>query len=100
MDRGANSVEVKDDYRLSKAERIEFSLMTPAALEGTPAGGVMKLKGGVKISYDASAGVVVEEIKIDDARLRGSWGTLMRRIRLIMAQPKAEGTFLLKVEKA
>lgn len=97
LDRQANEVRILDRYRLEKpAADIALTLMTPYEA-GQRAPGELVL-GPVKVLYDAQAlAHSVEEIRIEDARLRPAWGERVYRVLLKAVKPPVEGAFAVRV---
>jgi hypothetical protein len=94
LDREKNEIEVADSYILKKpARQITQTLMTPCKPEQA-APGRLKLQapgfrsGPVTILYDARVFTpAVEEVKLEDERLKSSWGERLYRILLTAADP-------------
>jgi hypothetical protein len=94
FDREKNEIEVADSCILKKpARRITQTLMTSCKPEQA-APGRLKLQvpgfrsGPVAILYDARVFTPsVEEVKIEDERLKNSWGERLYRILLTAADP-------------
>jgi hypothetical protein len=98
LNRKAGKVSVSDRFRLSKAQSVEFSLITvlEPALSGP---GKVTLSGGFLLSFDPSLEVVMDEHSSDDARLKPNWGSTVRRIRLSSQKPPLQGAYTLTLEK-
>ncbi len=98
LDRGRNEVAVTDEYALDKAAKvITLTLMTPCKVTQDGAGR-LSLAGRVKVLYDAAAFTpVVEEVKLEDSRLRGSWGDRLYRILLKAGNPPLSGSWTTRV---
>ena len=97
LDREHNEVQILDRYALRKpAKKITLSLMTPHPVASDKPG---RLRfGGVTVIHDTQAlSAVVDEIKLEDARLRGIWGERMFRILLVAENPPARGEFNVRV---
>ncbi len=87
LDRARNVIEVVDDYALSgPAREITLTLMTPCRVTITGPG-KLALEGTVKVVHDTALRASVEEIKLDDAQLRGVWGEKIYRILLKAEKP-------------
>jgi hypothetical protein len=98
LDRGRNEVAIRDNYALNQAAKvITLTLMTPCkvAQEGA---GRLSLENRAKVLYDAAVFTpVVEEIKLEDSRLRGSWGERLYRILLKAESPAASGSWTTRI---
>jgi len=100
LDRARNEIQILDRYSLKKpARKITLTLMTPCHVERGPAGQLTL--GTVQVLYDADAlAPVVEEIEIEDDRLRTNWGERLNRILLVAENPPARGEWkVLVVER-
>ncbi len=97
LDRAANEVRIQDRYRLAKAApNISLTLMTPYQPAAGAAGEVVL--GPVKVLYDhRTLSYSSEEIRIEDARLRSSWGERVYRVLLKADKPALEGAFTVRV---
>ena len=97
LDRENNEVQILDRYALRKpARKITLTLMTPHAVRRGPAGEIAF--GGVKVVYDPKLlSPVVDEIKLEDARLQSTWGERMYRILLTAENPPDRGEFHVRV---
>lgn len=96
LDRKRNEIEVADEYALKQpAREITLTLMTPCRVTQEP--GALSLEGKVRVAYDAALSPSVEEIKLDDQRLRGVWGDRVYRILLRTASPGKTGKWSLKI---
>ena len=98
LNRATNEIEVADDYSLEKpAKLITLTLMTPCRVtqEGPGQLSLAVASGNVvKVLYDGAAFTpVVEEIRLEDARLRSSWGERLYRILLRAANPAPRARF-------
>jgi hypothetical protein len=92
LDRTANAITVVDDYRLTKAAKvITLTLMTPCAAQVSTSGEIMlPLPSGhpVRVAYDGRVfQAAVEEIPINDEKLRHSWGERLYRVLLRAEAP-------------
>jgi hypothetical protein len=98
LDRGKNEVAVTDTYALDKAAKvITLTLMTPCKVTQEGAGR-LSLENRVKVLYDAGAFTpAVEEIKLEDGRLKGSWGERIYRILLKAQNPALTGTWTTRI---
>jgi len=101
LDRANNEIELTDDYRLKHAAKeITLTLMSAGKVTGEGAG-VLSLAvapgNQVKVLYDAQAFTsTVEEIQLEDARLRSSWGGRIYRVLLHAPNPKLAGSWKIK----
>jgi hypothetical protein len=96
--RGKNEIELVDDFSLKQAaSEITLTLMTPCAV-AQPSAGVLALANTVKVLYDPRTFTpAIEEIKLDDARLRSTWGERLFRILLRAANPKAQAVWTTRI---
>jgi hypothetical protein len=87
LDRSANVVELTDEYALKEGiGEITLTLMTPGPVDVSKAGELGL--GKVRARYDGAVlKASVEEIPIEDARLRGSWGDRLYRVLLKAERP-------------
>lgn len=98
FDRVSNKVEIADDYSLKQpAKEITLTLMTPCHV--TQEAGALSLDGKVRVGYDSALSPVVEEIQLQDDRLRGVWGESIYRILLRAANPAQAGKWTLRVSQ-
>ena len=102
LNRARNEIEVTDDYVLRQpAKNITLTLMTPCAVDtGTPGRLSLAMPGGraVLVDYDGRAlKPAVEEIRLEDARLRGAWGDRLFRILLRADGPPAKASWALRI---
>lgn len=96
LDRDKNEVEVVDRYALVRAApKITLTLMTPWRPETGGAGELVLPTEGraTLITHEKSLTPVVEEIKIQDDRLRPVWGERIYRILLVAGKPPREGAW-------
>jgi hypothetical protein len=77
------------------AREITLTLMTPCRV--TPQSGVLALEGRLRVAYDSTLTPSVEEITLDDARLRGVWGGRLYRILLRAAAAGQRGKFSMRL---
>jgi hypothetical protein len=98
LQRARNEIELVDDYSLRQpAKAITLTLMTPCAVK-QEAAGKLALGDRVTVLYDAAAFTpVIEEIRIDDAHLRGTWGDRLSRILLRAADPPQHATWTTRI---
>jgi hypothetical protein len=87
-----------DDFSLSQpAKKITLTLMTPCAVTQQGAG-VLALANTVKVLYDARTFTpVIEEIQLDDSRLRSTWGERLFRILLTAVNPKTQAIWTTRI---
>jgi len=102
LDRVSNSIEVVDDYRLTQtAQAITLTLMTPCAAQLQAAGEItlpMPSGSPLRVAYDGGAlRAGVEEIPIEDSRLRQSWGERLYRIQLRADAPPLQSKWTLRI---
>jgi hypothetical protein len=102
LDRAGNAIEVVDDYRLTQtAKVITLTLMTPCAAQVSVPGEIrlaMTSGGPVRVAYDGRVlHAAVEEITIDDAELRRSWGERLYRVLLRADAPPLQSKWTLRV---
>jgi hypothetical protein len=101
LDRNANTVELSDEFALRQpAKEIMLTLMTPCRVDsGTPGELSLAMPRGraLRVRYD---GLVlkpsVEEVRIEDPRLRGTWGDRLYRILLRAQAPPLRGKWVLR----
>jgi hypothetical protein len=108
LDRKRNEIELRDDYVLERETGpITQTLMTPCRiLQSEP--GTLTLEGAVpfpsgkiRILFDPSVfAVKTEEIEIEDARLKESWGDRVFRILMARQKPGTSGTWTLRITQA
>jgi hypothetical protein len=104
LDRARNTIEVVDDYRLTQAAKvITLTLMTPCAAQVSTPGEIrlaMTAGGPVRVAYDGRAfHAAAEEIPIDDAQLRRSWGERLYRILLRADAPPLQSKWSLRITR-
>jgi hypothetical protein len=104
LDRKGNTVEVVDDYRLTQAASvITLTLMTPCAAQISAAGEItLPMPSGppVRVGFDGHVfHASVEEIKIEDEKLRGSWGERLFRILLRADRPPLQAKWALRITR-
>jgi hypothetical protein len=102
LNRAANEIEVTDDYALSKAAKlVTLTLMTPCHVTQAGPGQLsLAVASGntVKVLYDGAVFTpVVEEIRLEDARLRSTWGERLYRILLRAANPASRARFATRI---
>ncbi|MBI5085693.1 MAG: heparinase II/III family protein [Acidobacteria bacterium] len=99
LDRVKGRVTLADRYALSRRDSVELSLITARAARVSGAGEVT-LDGGFVLRFDKGWQASIDEHSSEDARLRPIWGPLVRRIRLALSNPPAEGSCSVVIEKA
>lgn len=104
LDRAANAIEVVDDYRLAQAAKvITLTLMMPSAPKVSAHGEItLAMASGdpVRVAFDGSAlQAAVEEITIDDAQLRRSWGERLYRVLLRANAPPLQSKWTLQITR-
>jgi len=98
LDRASNRIEISDDYSLKqRPKEITLTLMTPARI--TQEAGFLLLDGKVRVAYDAALVPAVEEIKLEDDRLRGVWGERICRILLRASNPAQAAKWTLHITR-
>jgi hypothetical protein len=104
LDRTRNEVEVSDTYLLKKpASRITLTLMTPCRVSRSGPGELILqpesgASGNVGVRFDPRVfSPSIEEIKIEDGRLKGIWGSLLFRILLVADNPKSRDSWNLRI---
>jgi len=92
-------VEAVDDFELERPTLdITLSLLTPLTPEVDPAG-VIAL-GRAEVRFDGTAlAASVEEVPLDDDRLRSSWGKQMSRIVLRPKTATAKATWVMRIAR-
>ena len=92
LDRSKNEIEIRDRYALKKpAGKITLTLMTPHK-----PGADLSL-GKVKVAIPEGLKPTVEEINVEDGRLRSSWGERLYRILLVADHPPATGEWAVRI---
>jgi hypothetical protein len=96
---GGAYVEVVDDFELARpTSDIMLSLLTPPTPEIDDAGTIAL--GRAEVTFDGVAlSASVEEVPLDDDRLRASWGKHMSRIVLRPKAPTAKATWVTRIAK-
>jgi hypothetical protein len=102
LDRGRNTVEVRDSYVLQKAGgKVMLTLMTPCDVASRP--GELTLSGGfltsgkVRVSFPENMKVEKDAVPTTDARLRPIWGERIYRVRLMAEKLPAKGEFVVRI---
>jgi hypothetical protein len=102
LDRAKNEIAMVDDFTLAKpAKLIALTLMTPCGVTEDGPGRLsltIDPTHRVRILFDGNAlHSTVEEVRIDDARLRASWGARLYRILLSANSPPLNANWTLRV---
>ena len=102
LDRAKNEIAVMDDFALAKpAKLITLTLMTPCRVtEDGPGRLLLAVDPAytLRVLFDGHAlHSTIEEVPIDDARLRASWGTRLYRILLSADSPPARANWTLRI---
>jgi hypothetical protein len=96
LDRAANTIDLTDDYALDQSPKdITLTLMTPCKVDTATAGELVFGKL-VRVKYDGALKPSVEEIQIEDGRLRGTWGDRLYRVLLRADRPPARAKWTLR----
>lgn len=104
LNRIRNEIELLDEYALRQAaETITLTLMTPRVVNIHAPGELsLTTPSGkpVRVNYDAQALVPeVEEIRLEDARLRQSWGDRLFRILLRAKAPPPKTLWAMRISQ-
>ncbi len=98
LDRARNLVEVADEYSLNQpAKEITLTLMTPCRVDQQL--GMLRLEARARVAYDPALSVSVEDIKIEDGRLRAVWGERVYRILLRATNPPRQGKWAVRISQ-
>jgi hypothetical protein len=104
LDRAQNQVELRDKYTLRKdAAQIMWTFMSPWSIKQIKPGevgfsGKTFPSGPVSIYYDAQKLTpTIEEISLEDGRLRSAWGERLYRLLFKVQNPPREGDWLFRV---
>jgi hypothetical protein len=98
LDRSSNQIEISDDYSLKQsAKEITLTLMTPCQVTHEP--GRVTLAGRVRIAHDPTLTASVEEIRLEDDRLRGVWGERIYRVLLRATNPPKAAKWTLRISQ-
>ena len=105
LDRATNAIELTDDYALKQpTKEITLTLMTPCRVDTGTAGELaLAMPSGkpVRIQYDGAVlKPSVEEIRIEDGRLRSTWGDRLYRILLRAERPPARAKWTVRFTQA
>jgi hypothetical protein len=105
LDRMHNHIELTDDYALKQpAKEITLTLMTCCGVTAEAPGRLsLAVASGnaVKVLYDAKTFTpAIEEIRVEDARLRGTWGERLFRILLRAGNPPQRGSWTTRITQA
>ena len=98
IDRVKKEIVIVDSYDLAMTvPEITLTLMTPVKASET-APGELTFSPSVKVYYDARVfKPVVEEIRIEDGRLRSSWGERLYRVLLRAEKPPAAASWTMRI---
>ena len=101
LDRSQNRIDLTDEYKLAKSvPDITLTLMTPCRVSPGAAGELVLERrfGKSRIVFDAAAlKATTEEIPIQDARLKRSWGDRLYRILLRAERPPLQAKWALRI---
>jgi hypothetical protein len=105
LERADNAIDLTDEYRLQQpAKEITLTLMTPCRVNtGVPGELVLTQPSGkaIRASYDGAVfKPSVEEIRIEDSRLRATWGDRLYRILLRAGQPPLRAKWRIRFNQA
>jgi hypothetical protein len=93
LSRGASpAVHITDRFRLDRPAPVTMSLLTPCEPEIID--GAILLRDGdtvLRITHAPATVVGVDPLPLTDARMVGSWGAMLYRIRLSVDGPVQEG---------
>jgi hypothetical protein len=92
LDRRSNRVVLRDAFELARRESVEWNLITPRKVSLASPGRAV-LDGRIVIEYEPGLEAAVDEHPVEDARLRPVWGGAMRRLRLRLPAPPAQGAY-------
>lgn len=96
LDRARNQVEIADQFSLDHAAKeITLTLMTPCRVNQKS--GALQLEDRARVAYDQNLSASVEEIKLEDARLRSVWGERIYRILLRAANPPRQANWTMQI---
>jgi hypothetical protein len=88
LDRGKDQIEIRDAYSLGRQPKeIVQTLMTPCRV--ATGSNFVTLDDKVRIAHDPVLSASVEEIKLDDDRLRSVWGDRIYRVLFRATNPPA-----------
>jgi hypothetical protein len=102
LTRAKNEIELLDEYALRQsAQSITLTLMTPCTASIVTPGELALAMGSgrtVRVHYNAGALTpAIEEIRLEDAQLRRSWGDRLFRILLRAEHPPAKGSWTTRI---
>ncbi|MDE3166738.1 MAG: heparinase II/III family protein, partial [Acidobacteriota bacterium] len=97
LDRGQNQVTVTDRYTLGAPGKLEFSLMTPCTVRQEDGAIVFEGRARLTVTGPSAPVVRVEDIPIEDARLRSSWGNMLRRVLVSWEKAPASGEIVMRI---
>lgn len=99
LDRGSNRVTLRDQIELERRESAEWNFIThrKPVIAGQ---GRVTLDGRYAIECDPSLRIEIDEHSAEDARLRPIWGPVVRRIRIRLEAPPAQGEYTFSIRLA
>jgi hypothetical protein len=102
LDRAKNEIRVVDDFTLTEAAKsITLTLMTPCRVTQESTGKLSLAVGDgttVNVFYaDGTFQPAIEEIRLEDARLRSSWGERINRILLRAENPPLRAVWTMRL---
>src|SRR5579885_585128 len=99
LDRARNQVEVVDRFSLDHAaHEITLTLMTPCRVSQKQ--GALQLENRARVAFDPMLSASIEEIQLEDARLRNVWGERIYRVLLRAANPPRQGEWTMRITQA
>jgi len=99
LDRRRHEVTIRDQYSLAKAPS-EITLTLMSVREPKPSSGVIDYGIG-RVSFDAKVFTPkVEEIKLEEGRLRSVWGPRLWRTLLVASPPPLQADWILRISAA
>ncbi len=99
LDRRQNLIEVMDEFSLNQAAKeITLTLMTPCRVEQQAA--MLRLEDRARVAYDPGLLASIEEIKLEDPRLRSVWGERIYRILLRANNPPRQAKWSMKITQS
>jgi hypothetical protein len=102
LNRATDEIDLLDEYVLGQSVKdITLTLMTPCSTSIRAPGELlltMQSNKPVRVHYDAQVFVpAIEEIRLEDARLRASWGDRLLRILLRADHPPAKAAWAMRI---
>jgi hypothetical protein len=97
LDRGANQVRLSEQFLLSRTPRtLTLTLLTPGPA-GVERPGRLRL-GPVAVEFDPAAlAPKIEQVALEDARLRDIWGERLYRVLLAATAPAQQGEWSVRI---